>query len=61
MSRLLRRWGFARRTAAEQAALDLAEAHLTLLATAKLREYYTAVERMLQQRIARLEQETRRA
>ena len=55
MSRFLRQCGFARRTAAEQLTLDLAEAQMTLLATAKLREYYTAIEEMLKQRITRLE------
>lgn len=54
MKRLLSRWGFLRPTAEAQAARDLAEARLALLQASKLREYYTAMEAMLQRRIIRL-------
>lgn len=54
MTRLLSRWGFTRPTPEAQAERDLAEARIAFLEACKMREYYEAMEAMLQRRIIRL-------
>ena len=46
--------GFIKPTALEQAAHELEDAKRGLLAAAEQREYYSAIEKMMGQRIARL-------